>query len=96
MMKLLQDKTKHLACLVDCKLDGDRILCGAAVFKGGLSGCIEVSDGVSVFKIKIPDSVANLANYEVLFNPSTNLVSIELWSESLLEKAKADHPKSLQ
>lgn len=93
-MRLLQDKTKNLVCLVDCKLVGDRVLCGAAVFKGGLSGCIEVSDGISFFKIKIPDSVAKLANYEVLFNPSTKLVEIELWSEFLLEKENVSHPRS--
>jgi hypothetical protein len=56
-----------LAILVNCRQNGNKLLCGAAVFKGGLSGNIKVydiSDPSVSFTIKVPESVAIVATTE--------------------------------
>jgi hypothetical protein len=56
------------------------LLCGAAVFRGGLSGEITVSSHNSSFKIKIPDSVKQVATYQLLADSHDNL-EIELCAQ---------------
>lgn len=72
-MRVLKDSTGLLAILINCRIDNDRLLCGAAVFKGGLSGDIEVSNGKVTYKIKIPDSVQRVATYQVFADSKDNL-----------------------
>lgn len=79
-MKLLKDSTELLAALVNCRIDNDRLLCGAAVFRGGLSGTITVSDGYSSFRIKVPDSVQQVATYQLLADSQDSL-EIELCAQ---------------
>ena len=79
-MQLLTDKTKLLAILVNCRIDGNTLLCGAAVFRGGLSGEIEVFDGDKCLKIKIPDSVKDTHTHEIFSNANDNL-EIDLCSQ---------------
>lgn len=64
----LYDETKTLALLVNCRLSSDKkkLLCGAAVFRGGLTGVVQVGDGKNHWIINIPDSVAQVATYQVL------------------------------
>lgn len=76
-MKLLKDSTGLLAVLINCRTDNDRLLCGAAVFRGGLSGAITVSDSCSSFQIKVPDSVQQVATYQLLADSQDSL-EIEL------------------
>lgn len=76
-MKLLKDSTGLLAVLINCHTDNDRLLCGAAVFRGGLSGTITVSDSYSSFRIKVPDSVQQVATYQLLADSQDSL-EIEL------------------
>jgi hypothetical protein len=79
-MKILKDSTGLLAVLINCRIDDDRLLCGAAVFRGGLSGEIIVSSHNSSFKIKIPDSVKQVATYQLLADSHDNL-EIELCAQ---------------
>lgn len=79
-MKVLKDSTGLLAVLINCRIDEDRLLCGAAVFRGGLSGQIAVSDRYSSFTIKIPDSVKQVATYQLLADSQDNL-EIELCAQ---------------
>lgn len=72
-MKVLKDSTGLLTILINCRIDHDRLLCGAAVFRGGLSGEISVSNGKSTYKIKIPDSVQQVATYQVFADSQDNL-----------------------
>ncbi|MFM6154012.1 MAG: hypothetical protein ACKPE3_13615 [Sphaerospermopsis kisseleviana] len=73
MMRVLKDSTGLLAILINCRIDNDRLLCGAAVFKGGLSGEIDVSNGKTTYKIIIPDSVQKVATYQVFADSKDNL-----------------------
>lgn len=77
-MEVLQDKTGVLACLVDCQQKGDRLLCGVAIFRGGLRGFIEVSDNENAFFIEVPESVATNATHLILYNPETQYVEIKI------------------
>lgn len=79
-MKTLKDSTGLLAILVNCRIDHDRLLCGAAVFRGGLSGEIKVSNGKFTYNIKIPDSVQAVATYQVFADSQDNL-EIELCAQ---------------
>lgn len=72
-MKVLKDSTGLLAILINCRIHHDRLLCGAAVFRGGLSGEIEVSNGRTTCKIKIPESVQQIATYQVFADSEDNL-----------------------
>lgn len=73
-MKVLKDSTGLLAILINCRIDEDRLLCGAAVFKGGLSGEMNViSNNKTTYKIKIPDSVKQVATYQVFADSEDNL-----------------------
>jgi hypothetical protein len=72
-MKVLKDSTGLLAILINCRIAQDRLLCGAAVFRGGLSGEIIVSNDKSTYKIKIPDSVQTVATYQVFADSDDNL-----------------------
>ena len=72
-MRFLKDSTGFLAVLINCRIDHDRLLCGAAVFRGGLSGSILVSDDKSSFSIQVPDSVQNVATYQVFADSNDNL-----------------------
>ncbi len=65
---ILYDETKTLAVLVNCRLSGNKksLLCGAAVFRGGLTGVIQIGDDKNQWIINIPDSVASVATYQVL------------------------------
>jgi hypothetical protein len=79
-MQLLTDKTQVLAVLINCRLDGNYIKCGAAVFRGGMSGEIEVSNESQKFKIKIPESVQNCATHQIFTDKNDNL-EIELCAQ---------------
>jgi len=79
-MKVLKDSTGLLAVLVNCRIDEDRLLCGAAVFRGGLSGQITVSDRYPSYQVKIPDSVKQVATYQLLADSQDNL-EIELCAQ---------------
>jgi hypothetical protein len=72
-MKVLKDSTGLLAVLINCRITQDRLLCGAAVFRGGLSGEIIISNDKSTYKIKIPDSVQMVATYQVFADSDDNL-----------------------
>jgi hypothetical protein len=72
-MKVLKDSTGLLAILINCRIHHDRLLCGAAVFRGGLSGEISVSNGRTTCKIKIPESVQQIATYQVFADSQDNL-----------------------
>jgi len=72
-MKVLKDSTGSLAILINCRIENDRLLCGAAVFRGGLSGEIKVFNGKTTCKIKIPDSVQMVATYQVFADSQDNL-----------------------
>ena len=72
-MKVLKDSTGSLAILINCRIHHDRLLCGAAVFRGGLSGEISVSNGRTTCKIKIPESVQQIATYQVFADSQDNL-----------------------
>ena len=65
---ILYDETRTLALLINCRLDKQKkhLLCGAAVFRGGLTGIIQVGNGLNQWIIEIPDSVADVATYQVL------------------------------
>lgn len=66
-MKILTDNTRILVILINCKHKGNKLLCGAAVFRGGLSGTIvvyDITDPSVSFTIKIPESVALVATTE--------------------------------
>lgn len=80
-MRVLKDSTGLLAVLINCRVDHDRLLCGAAVFRGGLSGEIDVSDTKATYKIKIPDSVQQVATYQV-FADSQDILEIEYASSN--------------
>jgi len=65
---ILTDSTKSLAVLINCRKERNVLRCGAAMFRGGLSGTITVSvvgNESSNFTIKIPNSVAKSATREV-------------------------------
>jgi hypothetical protein len=79
-MKVLKDSTGLLAVLINCRMDEDRLLCGAAVFRGGLSGQITVSDRYSSYQVKIPNSVKQVATYQLLADSQDNL-EIELCAQ---------------
>ncbi|MFM6011117.1 MAG: hypothetical protein ACKO99_10835 [Dolichospermum sp.] len=79
-MQLLTDKTQVLAVLINCRIEGNRLMCGAAVFRGGMSGEIEVSNESQVFKIKIPESVQNCATHQIFKDKHDNL-EIELCAQ---------------
>lgn len=64
-LEILTDKTKTLAILVNCRKERNVLRCGAAMFRGGLSGTIVVGNESNTFTIKIPDSVAKSATREV-------------------------------
>lgn len=75
-MDILADATKCLAVLINCRTDKEyknTLLCGVAVFRGGLSGLIEVSDGTHRFVINVPESVQSVATYQVLADSKDNL-----------------------
>ena len=76
-MNLLTDESQVLAVLVNCRLDGNYLKCGAAVFRGGMSGEIVVSNESRRFKIKIPESVQNCATHQIFSDKNDNL-EIEL------------------
>jgi len=84
-MQILCDQTKMLAVLINCRLSSGVLLCGAAFFRGGLSGAIEVFDSSHKFTIKVPESVANIATSQVFSNANDNL-EIELCNQQLPEK----------
>lgn len=63
-MRILTDSTQLLAVLINCTREGNFLYCGAAIFKGGLSGAINVSDNFNSYTIKIPESVAKVATKE--------------------------------
>lgn len=63
-MKILADSSKKLVVLINCTKYADKLLCGAAVFQGGLSGTIAVGDEYNSFLIKIPESVGKSATKE--------------------------------
>lgn len=73
-MQLLTDKSKVLAVLVNCRIDGNNLRCGVAVFKGGLSGEIEVSNEFRSFKIKVPESVQDCATHQIFSDKNDNLI----------------------
>lgn len=64
-IEILTDKTKTLAVLVNCRKERNVLRCGAAMFRGGLSGTIVVGDDSYTFTIRIPESVAKSATREV-------------------------------
>jgi hypothetical protein len=64
MFDYLVDSTGLLVCLVNCRIAGNTIFCGATVFKGGISGTIKVYNGTTEFKIELPDSLLSVANYQ--------------------------------
>lgn len=64
-IEILTDKTKTLAVLVNCRKERNVLRCGAAMFRGGLSGTIVVGDDSHTFTIRIPESVAKSATREV-------------------------------
>mgnify|MGYP007125045929 CR=1 FL=1 len=75
-MKVLADKSKNIVALFFCRLNSSetKILCGAAFFRGGISGGISLfSETGQEFKIKIPPEVKD--NNTTIIN--TNL-EIEL------------------
>lgn len=72
-MQLLSDKSKALAVLINCRLEDGRLMCGAAVFRGGLSGSIEVFDNHSKFKIEVPASVVATTNNQLFYDSKDNL-----------------------
>ena len=72
-MKVLKDGTGLLAVLINCRVDSERLMCGAAVFRGGLSGEIEVFDGTTKYRIKIPETVKTVATYQVFADSKDNL-----------------------
>jgi hypothetical protein len=74
-MKVLKDSTGLLAVLINCRMDEDRLLCGAAVFRQ-----ITVSDRYSSYQVKIPDSVKQVATYQLLADSQDNL-EIELCAQ---------------
>lgn len=79
-MQLLADKSQVLAVLVNCRLDGNYIKCGAAVFRGGMSGVIEVFNESHRFKIKVPSSVQDCATHQIFSDKNDNL-EIELCAQ---------------
>jgi hypothetical protein len=74
---LLWDKSKVFVCLVNCRIQGNHLCCGAAAFRGGLSGEIAVTDGKQEFLIKVPQEVKKNATYQV-FSSSNDRLEIEL------------------
>ena len=72
-MKILTDPSQKLAVLVNCTKYADKLLCGAAIFQGGLSGTIAVSDQYNTFLIKIPESVGRSATKECYADESDSL-----------------------
>jgi hypothetical protein len=77
-MQVLQDKSKMLVCLIDCRLVDNQLNCGAAVFRGGLRGKIEVSDGTNKFIIEVPESIAKAATYVALHDPKTKYLELKI------------------
>jgi hypothetical protein len=65
MFDYLIDSTGSLACLVNCRIAGNLIFCGATVFRGGLSGTIKVYNGITEFEIKLPDNLLSVATYQI-------------------------------
>lgn len=68
---MLADKTKQRAVLVNCEYERDRLLCGLAIFRGGLNKAIEVfaPGGGRGLKIMPPDSVKTCTTRVVLTSP---------------------------
>lgn len=64
-LDILADSTKSLAVLINCRKERNVLRCGAAMFRGGLSGTIVVGNESNCFTIKIPESVAKSATREV-------------------------------
>ena len=79
-VNLLTDKSKILAILVNCQCEKNIIFCGIAIFRGGLSGNIEVSDGNHTFNVRVPDEVADCATYKIFASKSDN-VEIEICAQ---------------
>ena len=71
-MRLLTDKTKMLVVLINCRQQNKELECGVAIFRGGLSGEIEVSDDSHTFKIKVPHEVAECATHKMFLSKSDN------------------------
>jgi hypothetical protein len=80
----LTDSTGFLAVLINCRQVDDKLMCGVALFKGGLHGTIQVgvnnNDGAfgaadlgKNFLVKVPESVATNATYQVFADIKDNL-----------------------
>lgn len=65
-MKVLQDKSRKMAVLFNCQLsfDNSALLCGVTVFRGGMSGEIDLfGNGNEHFRIIIPEYVIENNTY---------------------------------
>lgn len=82
-MQVLQDKSRKMVCLFNCRLspDGSALFCGVAVFRGGLGGEINVfGTNNEVYRIRIPDYV--LANNTYIARANHNdVLPIEIISK---------------
>lgn len=76
-LDILADSTKTLAVLVNCRKERNVLRCGAAMFRGGLSGTIVVGNEFNSFTIKIPEAVSKSATREV-YADSQDLLEFDL------------------
>jgi hypothetical protein len=85
----LHDETKLFVHLIDCEVKEDyetksnKLVCGWAWFKGGISGTIDLCDeGVRVAEMRIPKEVSQNATFLVLY--SVDYLEFEILSLTLL------------
>ena len=79
----LADEEQAIAFLINCAIATDKIQCGCAYFKGGISGSIQLYDycGIAIAKVKIPPAIAKIFTFAVL-TPEAPLDYLELEIES--------------
>lgn len=75
----LRDQETVFCFLVNCSVVGDKVQCGAAWFRGGISGELKLFDiyNSEVLKIFIPPQIQNIATFAVL-TPVAPLDYLEL------------------
>lgn len=76
---LLCDRESAFAYLINCKVSTDKILCGCAWFRGGISGKIELFDiyDRTIASIIIPPQIKTIATFALL-TPTKPLDYLEL------------------
>lgn len=61
---ILTDRYNALVCLINCEVQKDCVLCAIAIFRGGISGVIDVfnKEGIKT-SIVVPPSVKKSATF---------------------------------